>query len=153
MNRIKEAQADIRRCDRDLEKYAEAAERFPDWMAKRKAYRQQCVEKEQYWTQYLREHFGDESPDKLQFGKHNVKPGDWILGRWGWQKVVRSNAKSASVKNHSDTQSWNDTTPWEEVKKHMTADEWDSFAGEKVKHPQCNWYSLVPSQQEATNES
>ena len=57
----------------------------------------------------------------VTYGRHNVKPGDYVKALGTWHKVVRANAKSATVPSIVGG-SWTDTLPWAKVTGHRPAD-------------------------------
>lgn len=84
--RIKEAEADIRKLERD-------GERNPVWgaSAQWQELRREATEKLTYWRERLEEAGG------VKFGPHNVRKGDQILGPHGPAVVVRVNRLSVTV--------------------------------------------------------
>lgn len=128
-NRIERLSADIRRLERDLTKpvwdpetgYRPATDAE---MERRRARLEPRIAEARdalaYWERVRAEQIAEGAT--TAYGPHNVAKGDAVqIGRGGrWTRVVRANAKSATVETDY---SWTDRVPWHKITGHRPAGE------------------------------
>lgn len=118
--RIKENE----KAERGLMNYVEQAiaKDKPDWLDRLHPLLEEVRDKLAFFRERL------EAAGGVQYGKHNVKPGDFVLIRGCWQEVAKCNRLTVAVPNicFNDPQSqrrWALKYGWGEVKNHRPQNE------------------------------
>lgn len=130
-NRIERLAADIRRIERQTvaptydEKhggYRPATDEEKTKRAARIAPRLEEIRDQlDYWKDVRAEQIA--AGKATDYSREDIKPGDAVLIRGHWRRVVRANAKTVSVETDYP---WTDKTPYSEIRAHRTAREIDS---------------------------
>lgn len=115
-NRIQRNEAELRRVDRLLAGTASpgqgpASGEYADQLRDR---REQLLDQIGFDTDKL------EAAGGINYGKHNVAPGDLVNAVGRWLPVVRANAKTVTVPTGY---SWTDTVPWSKVRSVTKAED------------------------------
>lgn len=112
-NRIDEQEKNIRDCDRRLKGEGWAiTQEYIDRVTVAKAGYQERLD---YYKKAMADCGG------VQFSKANVKAGDWVKVRYGWERVVKANTKTVS--SQGTIMPFPMKHPWAEVKEHKPASE------------------------------